>query len=70
MKHWHLTHDGAEAPRPRLSPEPTWRRYRPDDNGRNVLGLAPCTSPVLTAPGKHWNGLCERRARAHGWPEG
>ena len=64
MTHWHLTDRGVQAPRPRSSDANTWQRYRTDDR----LSLTPCTSPVLRAPGRAWNGLCEAMARPFGWP--
>lgn len=46
--HYHLTLGGTECGRIRTSPEPSWRRYRDDNDGRTVLGLAGCNSPVVT----------------------
>jgi hypothetical protein len=68
MTHWHLTVNGTLCPRPRLSDEPTWRRWRPDTVGRTTLALASCEAAILTAPGQNWDGLCTATARPHGWP--
>jgi hypothetical protein len=59
MQHWHLTLDGTICPNVRTSADPTWRSYRPDDNGHTVLGLAECTSPV-SFDIHYGTDLCER----------
>lgn len=62
MTHYHLSHGGVQAPRPRLSGELTW-----DPARHPKLSLASCDAPLIAAPGRGYHGLCEKFARAFGW---
>ena len=66
--HWHLTHDGAEAPGPGSPMSTPGGGTGPITMAGTYSAWLRVPSPILSQPGVGWDGLCQRQARAHGWP--